>query len=154
MNEFMKRAVDLAVRNVKEGGAPFGAVMTRNGQIVAESVNENHHVYDVTSHAEIVAIRRLQEKEQTNNLAGTTLYASAEPCPMCLAAMYFAGINNIFYCSSIEEGVQAGLTKPQIIYEDLAKSNEERQIVMKQMALEAGQDNPITLWANQASQPL
>ncbi|MFJ7510105.1 nucleoside deaminase [Peribacillus simplex] len=146
MDKFMERAVELAVENVREGGQPFGAVLVKNNNVVAEGVNELHKTYDVSGHAELLAIRRAQEHLQTNDLSGYTMYASGEPCPMCLTAMYLAGIEKVFYCASVENAVEVGLGKSKIIYEDLQKTKAERSLSMIQMPLDEGQENPMKLW--------
>ncbi|TFE00071.1 nucleoside deaminase [Jeotgalibacillus sp. R-1-5s-1] len=150
MNEFMKRAVQLSADNVRDGGHPFGAVIVKNGQIVAEGVNEMHHTFDVSGHAELLAIRRLQKDLQTNDLSGYTMYASGEPCPMCYTAMRFAGLDDIYYCQSVEEAGEAGLGLSGEVYHDLKKPNEERQTVMKQMKLTDGMENPMQLYAEKS----
>src|SRR5690625_4017791 len=103
MDQFMERAIELALKNVREGGDPFGAVLVKDGDVIAEGVNESHLHYDVSGHAELLAIKRAQQKLQTNDLSGYTMYASGEPCPMCLSAMYFTGITEVFYAQSIED---------------------------------------------------
>src|SRR5699024_12718425 len=80
------------------------------------------------------------------------IYASGCPCPMCLTSMYYAGIEDIYYCASVEETKNAGLGAADVIYHDLAQPNEESQIVMKEMPLEAGMDNPMTMWKKRHSQ--
>lgn len=146
VNRFMRRAVELAVENVRQGGQPFGAVLVKRNEIVAEGVNEGHQKFDVSAHAELLAIRRAQEKFQTNDLSEYTMYASGEPCPMCLTAMYFAGIQKIYYCASVDDAVQAGLGKSKQIYDDLQKPRDERKITMVHMPLEQGQMDPMKLW--------
>lgn len=146
MDTFMKRAVELALKNVEEGGDPFGAVLVKDGEIIAEGVNELHKRFDVSGHAELLAIRRAQEKEKTLTLSGYTMYASGEPCPMCLAAIYFAGIEDVYYCNSVEEATSVGLSKSKEIYDDLKRKNEERAIVKVRMPLEEGIDNPMLVW--------
>lgn len=142
----MKRAVDLAIQNVKNGGEPFGAVLVKDGQIVAEGVNETHQAFDISGHAEMNVIRMVQKERKTHDLSGYIMYASGEPCPMCLGAMYMSGIEKGFYCGSIEEAAQFGLGGSTIIYNDLMKSREERQLKMEHMPLEAGQENPLALY--------
>lgn len=148
MDQFMKRAVELALNNVKEGGQPFGAVLIKDNKVVSEGVNELHKTYDVSGHAELLAIRRAQEQLQTNDLSGYTMYASGEPCPMCLTAMYFAGMEKVIYCQSVEDAVEAGLDKSQFIYHELKKSREERSLQMIQMSLTGELDNPMKAWKN------
>lgn len=151
MDQFMERAVELSLQNVREGGQPFGAVLVKDGEIIAEGVNELHKVQDVSGHAEMLAIRRAQQELNVDSLAGSIMYASGEPCPMCLSAMYLAGIVTAYYCASLEEAVQAGLGKSKIIYEDLQKPASERRLSMAQMPLAENQDNPVELWKQRSS---
>ncbi|MDZ5710800.1 nucleoside deaminase [Jeotgalibacillus haloalkalitolerans] len=146
MNAFMKRAIELAADNVREGGHPFGAVIMKDDEIVAEGVNELHLHFDVSGHAEMLAIRRLQEKIQSHDLSGYTMYASGEPCPMCYTTMAFAGMTDIYYCASVEEAAEAGLEKSADIYADLQKPREARSLQMKKVELEAGLENPMKLY--------
>lgn len=147
MDQFMERAIELALQNVREGGDPFGAVLVKDGDIVAEGVNESHLHYDVSGHAELLAIKRAQQKLQTNDLSGYTMYASGEPCPMCLSAMYFTGITEVFYAQSIEDAAAVGLGTSKQIYEDLRLDNRDRLIVKKQMPLKNSQKNPMEEWS-------
>ena len=142
----MKRAVDLALENVQEGGRPFGAVLVKGNEIVAEGVNELHKTHDISGHAELLAIRRAQDKLQTDDLSGFTVYASGEPCPMCLTAMYFAGINDLYYCQSLEETVNYEMKDSAIIYDELKKERPNRTMNNQHMPLEEGQTNPMKLW--------
>lgn len=144
VDKFMKRAVDLAIENVEEGGQPFGAVIVKDNRIVAEGVNELHKHYDISGHAELLAIRQIQRELQTDDLSGYTMYASGEPCEMCLTAMYFIGIRDIYYCASFEEMLESGFAREEVMtYEDL--KNLERS--MKHMPLDDGYVNPIELWS-------
>lgn len=146
MNIFMKRAIDLAVQNVLEGGQPFGAVLVKENQIVAEGVNELHVKHDISGHAELLAIRRAQDKLKTIDLSGYTMYASGEPCPMCLSAMYFSGIKQVFYCQSVEDAAEIGLVKSEEIYKDLKEEKANRSVNISQIPLEITQENPMKLW--------
>lgn len=147
MDQFMKRAVQLATQNVQEGGEPFGAVLVKDGEVVAEGVNELHKKYDISGHAELVAIRKVQEQLQTHDLSGYTMYASGEPCPMCFTSMYYSGIRDAYYCASVKETADAGLDASEVLYADLKNPTDERQtITMKQIPLEAGQEDPMKQW--------
>jgi len=146
MDKFMAKAVELAADNVRSGGQPFGAVLVKNGEIIAEGVNEMHIKHDVSGHAELLAIRRAQEKLQISDLSGFTMYASGEPCAMCLTAMYFAGLDNIYYCASVEDAEAVGLGKSNQIYKDLKLPREERSLKIVQMPMQEGQVNPMQLW--------
>lgn len=146
MNPFMKRAVQLAIDNVKEGGQPFGAVLVKDDQIIAEGINELHFKYDISGHAELVAIRKAQEKLKTHDLSGYEMYASGSPCPMCLTAMYFSGIDTIYYCASIEATAEAGLDASKKIYEDLKKPDADRRVVLQHIPLSEDMPDPMKLW--------
>ena len=142
----MRRAVALALENVEKGGDPFGAVLVKDGEIISEGVNELHKHYDISGHAELLAIRRAQQTLQTLDLSGHVMYASGEPCPMCLTAMYMSGIKEGYYCASIEDAAKVGLGKSKRIYEDLAKPRSERTLRIKQMPLEQDQEDPMEKW--------
>jgi guanine deaminase len=146
MDQFMNRAVELALQNVEGGGQPFGAVLVKNDKVIAEGVNELHKRHDVSGHAELLAIRRTQEKYQVNNLSGFTMYASGEPCSMCLTAMYFAGIDKVYYCQSVDDANAVGLEKSNFIYNELKKAKENREMKMIQMPLNETQENPMKNW--------
>lgn len=146
MDKFMKRAIELALDNVQNGGQPFGAVLVKDDKVIAEGVNELHMKHDISGHAELLAIRRAQEQLQTNDLSGFTMYASGFPCPMCFAAMNFAGIDNVFYCATLDEAKSVGLGKSALIYEDLQKPKEERVFQMVHLELEKGMENPMEIW--------
>lgn len=146
MDAFLKKAVELAADNVREGGHPFGAVIVKDNEIVAEGVNELHLHYDVSGHAEMLAIRRLQEQIQSHDLSGYTMYASGEPCPMCFTTMAFAGMTDIYYCASVEEAGEAGLEKSAEIYADLQKTRDKRSLQMKKVELEEDMENPMKMY--------
>lgn len=95
--EFMRQAIELAVENVKCGGGPFGAVIVRDGKVVATGVNRVTANNDPTAHAEVSAIRAACTKLGTFDLSGCVIYTSCEPCPMCLGAIYWAHIDKIYY---------------------------------------------------------
>lgn len=142
----MKRSVEIAAQNVREGGQPFGAVLVKDGKIIAEGVNELHLTYDITGHAEMLAIRKAQASLERFDLSGFKMYASGQPCPMCLTTMYYSGLTDIYYCATIEEAAAAGLDASQMIYAELTKPNEDRKIVMQHMPLEEGLENPMAMW--------
>ncbi|HLS36267.1 MAG TPA: nucleoside deaminase [Bacillota bacterium] len=146
MDKFMKRAVQLALENVKEGGGPFGAVLVKDGEIISEGVNELHKKHDVSGHAELLAIRCAQEKLQTKDLSGYIMYASGEPCPMCLSAMYMAGIEKGYYASSIEDAAKVGIDGSVHLYGDLKKDREERSLSMVHMPIDGELEDPMEIW--------
>jgi len=130
MYALLERAIELAFANVKEGGQPFGAVLAKGDEVIAEGVNELHKTFDISGHAELVAIRKAQAKMQTHDLSGYTMYASGEPCPMCLSAMYFSGIQKVYYCATIDDAEKAGLGKSKMIYRELTVPKEQRTMKM------------------------
>ena len=95
--DFMRQAIDLAVENIKNGGGPFGAVIVKDGEVVATGANRVTANNDPTAHAEVSAIRAACTKLGTFDLSGCVIYTSCEPCPMCLGAIYWAHIDKIYY---------------------------------------------------------
>lgn len=123
--ELMRRAISLAVENVANGGGPFGAVIAKNGKIIAEGVNRVTPNHDPTAHAEVMAIRSACSKLQTFDLTGCDIYASCEPCPMCLGAIYWAHLDRIFYGANQHDAAEIDFDDA-FIYEELAVPVEER----------------------------
>ncbi|GEN53548.1 nucleoside deaminase [Halobacillus faecis] len=130
MNPFSERALQLALENVNDGGHPFGAVLVCNGEIIAEGVNELHLHPDVSAHAEMVAIKKAQQARGSIDLSDCTMYASGEPCAMCLTAMYFSNLKKVIYSQSVEEASRVGLTLSEKVYQDLQKTQNQREITM------------------------
>jgi len=131
--EFLRRAIRLATQNVVSGsGGPFGAVIVRDGRIVGEGVNSVTAVNDPTAHAEINAIRAAAKALGTFTLAGCQLYTSCEPCPMCLAAAYWARIDAIYYAAGAADAARAGFDDA-FLYEELRKDKAERKLPATQL---------------------
>lgn len=124
---FLREAIALAYANQQQGGRPFGAVVVKDGQILATGVNEILTTHDPTAHAEMLALRAASQKLQSPNLAGCSVYASGHPCPMCLAAMRMAGIQEVIYAFSNDDAKAYGLSTAAI-YEDLAKPHAEQSM--------------------------
>jgi len=98
--EFMRMAIRLSRRSVDEGGFPIGALVVFNNEVISEGVSNGKQLNDPTSHAETAAIREACKQFKTNRIKGATLYSSMEPCVMCYAAAYWAGISRIVYACS------------------------------------------------------
>lgn len=130
-SKYMRRAILLSERNVDKGGGPFGAIIVKDNKIIATGVNSVTTKNDPTAHAEIVAIRKAAKKLQTFNLSGCEIYTSCEPCPMCLAAIYWAHIDAIYYGNTKENAKEAGFDD-SFIYEELKLSLPERKIKTQQ----------------------
>ena len=105
--ELMRRAIQLAVDNVKNGGGPFGAVIARNGEIIAEGVNRVTPNHDPTAHAEVQAIRAAAARLENFDLAGCSIYSSCEPCPMCLGAIYWAHLDHLYFAATKTDAARA-----------------------------------------------
>lgn len=149
---YLTRAVSLAQRNViQEGGRPFGAVLVKNGQVLAESVNTIHRSGDVTAHAEIEALRAATTAAGDHRLDGAIMYASGHPCPMCLAAMYLSGISAVYYALSQEDAEPYDLSTEEI-YRELASLPATRQIPMQHIHVPAG-DTLYPSWHRGKSGP-
>ncbi|MFI8125900.1 nucleoside deaminase [Acinetobacter sp. ABJ-A23_2] len=117
---FLRQAIELAYNNIEKGGRPFGAVIVKDGQVIASGVNQILTTNDPTAHAELLAIRAASQVLGSVNLEGCSVYASGHPCPMCMAAMRLAGIKAVYYAYSNEDGTPFGLSTAEI-YADLAK---------------------------------
>ena len=131
--EFLRRAINLATENVATGkGGPFAAVIVREGKIVGEGVNTVTASYDPTAHGEVNAIRAAARALRTFSLAGCELYTSCEPCPMCLAAAYWARIDAIYYGASAADAARAGFDDA-FLYEELRKDHSKRSIPSTQL---------------------
>lgn len=124
---FLCEAIDLARANVAAGGRPFGAVEVMRGLVVAKGVNEIHSTNDPTAHAEMTALRAASRKLGMSNLEGCTVYASGHPCPMCMAAMRIAGIDEVAYAYSNEDAAPFGLSTAAI-YAELARPFAEQSM--------------------------
>ena len=125
--ELMRKAIELSVKNVAEGGGPFGAVIARNGEIVATGVNRVTDEYDPTAHAEVSAIRAACRKLNTFDLSGCEIYTSCEPCPMCLGAIYWAHLDRMYYGNNQHDAAEIGFDDA-FIYEEIALKPEERRL--------------------------
>src|SRR5699024_3932520 len=148
IDEYNSEYVQLSVYNIKIFINPLCPVLVKDGEIFDKGINETHQTFDISGHAEMLAIRRAQESLKTLDLSGYVMYASGEPCPMCLGAMYMSGITEGYYCASIEDAKEYGLGGSIIIYDNFKKSREDRDLVMKQMPIEAGQENPLEQYVN------
>ena len=141
--ELMRRAIQLAVDNVKNGGGPFGAVIARNGEIIAEGVNRVTPNHDPTAHAEVQAIRAAAARLENFDLAGCSIYSSCEPCPMCLGAIYWAHLDRMYYGNSKKDAADIGFDDA-FIYEELDLKPADRklksEVLLPEEAIKAFRD--------------
>jgi tRNA(Arg) A34 adenosine deaminase TadA len=139
-NSFMARAIQLAVENVRSGqGGPFGAVIVKDGAIIAEAANSVTTANDPTAHAEVLAIRRACAKLGVFQLNGLELYTSCEPCPMCLGAIYWARPDRIYFAGSAADASRVGFDD-SFIYQEIPLPPSKRKIPMMQLMRDEGQE--------------
>ena len=142
--ELMKRAIALAVDNVKNGGGPFGAVIAHEGEIVAEGVNRVTSQHDPTAHAEVQAIRKACKELETFDLTGCDIYSSCEPCPMCLGAIYWAHLDHLYFAGTKHDAARAGFDDA-FIYDELPLPIHERKLPTEEMMNREAQE-PFEAW--------
>ena len=130
--ELMRRAFALSENSVKCGGGPFGAVIAKDGEIIAEATNTVTIDNDPTAHAEVNCIRKAARQLNTYNLEGCEIYTSCEPCPMCLGSIYWAHLDRIYYGNNREDAAKIGFDD-DFIYKEIAVHPHERKRPMKPM---------------------
>lgn len=132
-NPFMARAIQLSIENVRSGrGGPFGAIVVKGGEIIAEGVNSVTGTNDPTAHAEVTAIREACKKLQTFELKGCEIYTSCEPCPMCLGAIYWARPDRIYFGNTASDAAKIGFDD-SLIYREMSEPLSQRRIPSIQM---------------------
>ena len=131
-NEFMKRAIELSIESVNRGGGPFGSIIVKDNNIVAEGSNKVTLTNDPTAHGEIVAIREACKKLNNFSLNDCELYSTCEPCPMCLSAIYWARIDKIYYANTRKDAQKIDFDD-SLIYSEFKKNINKRKIPMIQM---------------------
>ncbi|WP_448703011.1 nucleoside deaminase [Mucilaginibacter sp. AW1-3] len=143
--KFMRIAIELSEYNVKQGqGGPFGAVVVKDGMIIARSGNRVVPTNDPTAHAEVSAIRIACQELETFNLEGCVIYTSCEPCPMCLSAIYWARIDTIYYANDKTDAAKIGFDD-QFIYDEIACEMKDRKIPHTQLLRDEAQ-GAFKLW--------
>jgi tRNA(Arg) A34 adenosine deaminase TadA len=126
--EFLERAIELADLGMRAGqGGPFGAVIVRAGQIIAEGQNQVTSNHDPTAHAEVCAIRAACRAVADFSLAGAEIYSSCEPCPMCLSAIYWARLDRLYFAASREDAAEIGFDDA-FLYREIALAPPERRL--------------------------
>jgi guanine deaminase len=142
---FMQRSLAIALERMRANdGGPFGAVIVRGEEIIAEGWNQVTSTNDPSAHAEVVAIRRACEKLKTFNLPDCDIYASCEPCPMCLGAIYWTRLRHIYYANTREEAAGIGFDDAHI-YREIGVDPARRSIPATQLR-PAGTDVPFAEW--------
>lgn len=134
--ELMKKAIECSEYSMKNNyGGPFGAIIVKNDEIIATGFNNVTSSNDPTAHAEVTAIRNACKKLETFDLSGCIIYTSCEPCPMCLAAIYWANIDKIYYGNSKEDAADINFSD-DFIYQEFKKDKIERKIPIEQYGRE------------------
>ena len=128
----MRKAIELSIENVANGGGPFGAVIARNGEIIATGVNRVTANNDPTAHAEVSAIRAAAEKLGRFDLSDCEIFPSCEPCPMCLGAIYWARLNKIYFANNKTDAKNIGFDD-SFIYDELALPRDQRHLSAEEM---------------------
>lgn len=143
-DRFMARAIELSRKAaiIDSSGGAFGTVIVKDGEIIGEGRNCVVAENDPTWHGEIEAIRNACRKLATFSLEGATLYTSAEPCPMCLAATYWAGIRNVYYAASVADALKYGNFDDSMIYSEIRKPADQRSLKLTQIM----QPEAVVVW--------
>ena len=131
-NKFMTRAIELSIENVNSGGGPFGSVIVKNDEVIAEGSNKVTLNNDPTAHGEIVAIRKACKSLNNFNLSSCELYSTCEPCPMCLSAIYWARIEKVYYANTRDDARKIDFDD-SLIYSELLKNINKRKTPMVQI---------------------
>src|SRR5437764_13892450 len=141
---FLEQAIDLAVENVRRDGGPFAALVVKNGVVIATGVNQVTHANDPTAHAEMVAIREACRVLGDFQLSGCDLYASCEPCALCLGALYWARPARVFFAATKADAAQVGFDDA-FIYEQIDLPYADRSIPMVHVSGN-GAKRPFDAW--------
>lgn len=128
----MRKAIQLSVDNIDNGGGPFGAVIVKDGKIIAEASNSVTNDNDPTAHAEVNAIRIASKKLNRFDLSDCEIYTSCEPCPMCLGAIYWAGIKTVYYGNDKQDAAKINFDD-RFIYEEIERPISERKVKFQQL---------------------
>lgn len=128
----MELAIELSIANIHNGGGPFGAVIVKEDEIIAACANSVVPSNDPTAHAEVNAIREAAQKLGSYDLSGCDIYASCEPCPMCLGAIYWARISRLFYANTKDDAGKIGFDD-SFIYSEIELPHQERRLLTVQM---------------------
>lgn len=148
-DDYLQQALALAEHNVSQGGRPFGAVIVRKGEVVAEAVNTLHLNADPTGHAELNGLRAVSARSGSAALRECTVYASGQPCPMCLSAMYLTGVREVYFANSNNDGERFNLSTAAI-YQQLQQPTDQQSLPVHHLP----QGNGVALytrWAQKQS---
>ena len=128
----MQRAIELSIKNLESGGGPFGAVVVKDNHIIGEGTNQVTSTNDPSAHAEVVAIREACRQLKCFQLKGCEIYTSCEPCPMCMALVYWAHLDKVYYANTAADAAKIGFDDARI-YRELKLPHAERSLPLIQM---------------------
>ena len=146
---FLKQAIEVATSSVRRGGGPFGALVAKDGAVVATGANQVTGTNDPTAHAEVVVIREACKALGSFQLSGCDLYSSCEPCPMCLGAIYWARPARVFFAATHQQASEAGFDDT-FIYRQIEIPSESRSIPMVRVA-DPDANAPFAAWLAKAN---
>lgn len=146
---WLEKTIRMAADNAAKGEGPFAAIVVKNGTVVGSGVNRVDTNHDPTAHAELLAIRDACQRLNSADLSDCVLYASGEPCPMCMGAIYWAGPSAVYYaCSKAEAAAAVGFPDPlDSFYADRERPAELRQVAVRQYDMD-GKLEPFFVWAS------
>ena len=143
--EFLKEAIKIAENNVSVDGGPFGAVIVKDGKIIGKGVNRVTANNDPTAHAEVMAIRDATKNIKDFSLKGASIYINAEPCPMCLSAIYWSRLDSVFYGASKEKAAEIGFDDSYIYKQVCLPTDKDKDIPITQISLDEN-TKPFKAW--------
>ena len=141
---YLRQTVEIAKQNIEKGGGPFGAIIVKDNEVVAQCGNSVTNDNDPTAHAEVNCIRSACKKLNTFDLSGCVIYSSCEPCPMCLSAIYWARLDRLVYAATRQDAAGAGFDD-EFIYKEIPLANSQRSLECNHFSLEEGCD-PFEIW--------
>ena len=145
--KYLLDSIRLAMENVREHRTlPFGAILVKDGKVLARAVNEVDATCDPTAHAEMQAVRAAAKAQGNPDLAGAVVYASGYPCPMCLTAMYLSGVKKVYYAYSNEDGAPYGLSAEKG-YIEIAKPTEQKEMTLQELRVRPEGEDLYEAWA-------
>lgn len=147
---YLHQAIELARANITKGGRPFGALVVLDDEVIATGVNEILSTNDPTAHAELLAIRAASRRLGSPDLGECIVYASGQPCPMCMAALTMSGVKKVVYAYSNDDGAPFGLST-SAVYEELAKPFTEQSMKIMHVPIPEREQDLYTEWAHSKS---
>ena len=146
MNKYLERAIELAIKNVDNGGTPYGAVVVKDDEVLGEGVNTLHIQPDISGHAEMIAIRQAQTRLGRIDISDCVVYASGHPCPMCFGAITLSNIRKVVYANTPEEAAEVGMPLTFAIYNYLKGDKDAIELDIERNQIQEGDVDPMKYW--------